>query len=569
MPTELDRMITDVMDGLTGESGPLATVQCDRGGISMPMLAVAPPALPQYFAHFCLGENRDKEFLVDGELRLTFGEIYQAADRLARALVSGHGIEKGDRVGIAARNSANWIVAHMAIIMAGGVSTLLNGWWKGAELASGITDVACKLVLADDARAKRLDGHDLADTKIAIFTHDCLPDEGFAEILSRGMDGADLPDIAHDDLATILFTSGSTGKSKGAYSDHRGVVQGIFSYIAQSAMALEVVTRLGRAPTLQPATLLNVPLFHVTAEIPVLLQSIGIGRKLVLMPKWDAEEAMRLIEKEKVTYFVGVPLMSYEMVMHPEREKYDLTSCVSFAAGGAPRPVEHVKKIRQEMDWAFPLLGYGLTETNAVGCGNFNENYLAKPNSTGTPSRPLVDVAILDNAGKKLPQGEVGEVSIRTVCNFLGYWDNDAATRRAMTDDMYFRTGDLGYLDEDDYLFIVDRKKDIIIRGGENISCVEVEAALYEHDHVSEASVFGLPHERFGEIPAAVFYCKDGTEVSDADMATFLSEKLAAFKVPGRYWQSLEPLPKLGTEKIDKVGLRAKYQALASQETAG
>ena len=572
MPTELDRMISDVMDGLTGESGPLATVQCDRGGVSMPVLAAAPPALPQYFAHFCLGDNRDTEFLVDGDLRLTFGEVHMAADRLARALVSGHGIAKGDRVGIAARNSANWIVAHMAILMAGGVSTLLNGWWQGAELACGITDVGCTLVLADEARAARLQGHDLGAAKIAIFDHDCLPDEGFAGILALGAGSdhgnGDLPDIAHDDLATILFTSGSTGKSKGAYSDHRGVVQGVFSYIAQSMMALEVVTRMGRPPTLQPATLLNVPLFHVTAEVPVLLQSIGIGRKLVLMPRWDAEEAMRLIEKEKVTYFVGVPLMSFEMVSHPSRNRYDLTTCLSFAAGGAPRPVEHVKKIREEMDWAFPLLGYGLTETNAVGCGNFNENYLAKPNSTGTPSQPLVDLAILDDAGRKLPQGEVGEVCIRSICNFLGYWDDSDATRAAITDDMYFRTGDLGYLDADNYLFIVDRKKDIIIRGGENISCVEVEAALYEHDHVSEASVFGLPHERFGEVPAAVFYCKDGTDISSADMAAFLSDKLAAFKIPGRYWQSAEPLPKLGTEKIDKVGLRKTYQAQALQETA-
>ncbi len=566
MPTELDVMLGQIMDAMTADGAPLATTDAERSGVKMPMLAAAPPALPHYFAHFCLGDNKDKEFLVDGDLRLTFGETYMAADKVAKALVSGCGIEKGDRVGIAARNSANWIIAHMAILMAGGVSTLLNGWWQGAELLAGINDVGCKLVLADPQRAARLEGEDIGDAQIIIFGHDCMPDEGLKNILERGAADAQLPAVGPDDLATILFTSGSTGQSKGAYSDHRGVVQGVFSYIAQSMMALQLLTMKGEAPTSQPATLLNVPLFHVTAEIPVLLQSIGIGRKLVLMPKWDAEEAMRLIEKETVTYFVGVPLMSFEMATHPNRGKYDLTSCTAFAAGGAPRPVEHVKKIKKEMDWGFPLLGYGLTETNAVGCGNFNENYMAKPNSTGTASRPLVDLAILDDDGKPLPQGDVGEVCIRSVCNFLGYWNNDAATKEAVTDDMYFRTGDLGYLDEDDYLYIVDRKKDIIIRGGENISCVEVEAALYEHPEVSEASVFGLPDERFGEVPGAVFHTKSGVEVSADDMATFLSEKLAAFKVPCRYWQTEQPLPKLGTAKIDKVGLRKTYQAIVAAE---
>jgi len=566
MPTDLDVAITQVMDALTGEAGPLATVQAERGGVPMPMLAAAPPTLPHYFAHFCLGDHKDKEFLIDGDLRLTFGEVYMAADKTAKALVSGCGLQKGDRVGIAARNSANWIVAHMAIIMAGGVSSLLNGWWQGTELAEGIRDVGCKIVLADKQRAARLDGQDIGDAEIILFRHDCLPDEGMKAILDRGKDDAVLPDIAPGDLATILFTSGSTGQSKGAYSDHRGVVQGVFSYISQTMMALQLLTMKGEAPPegSQPATLLNVPLFHVTAEIPVLLQSIGIGRKLVLMPKWDAEEAMRLIEKEGVTYFVGVPLMSFEMATHPNRGKYNLTTCTAFAAGGAPRPVEHVKKIKEEMDWAFPLLGYGLTETNAVGCGNFNENYMAKPNSTGTPSRPLVDLAILDDDGKPLPQGEVGEVSIRSICNFIGYWNNEDATKSAITDDMYFRTGDLGYLDEDNYLFIVDRKKDIIIRGGENISCVEVEAALYEHPEVSEACVFGLPDDRLGEVPGAVFYAKSGVQVSGEDMAAFLGDKLAPFKIPSRFWQSAEALPKLGTEKIDKVGLRKVYQAIAA-----
>ena len=567
MATELDQMMDEAIQALTGEGGMLPLTTFEKHGQKLPMIASAPPALSHFFAYFCM-QHADAEFLVDGETRLTFGQSYAAARHVAAALIAGHGIRKGDRVGIAARNSANWIIAYMGILMAGGVATLLNGWWQGPELCAGITDVECTLVLADDRCAKRIaECGATGSARIVVFSHDGPPEIGLAPVLAAGGDAAtELPELTGDDIATILFTSGSTGQSKGAFSDHRGVVQGTFSYIAQTLMALNIVTRQGKAPEGQPATLLNVPLFHVTAEVPVLLQSFAIGRKLVLMPKWDAEEAMRLIEREKISYFVGVPLMSYEIAQHPNRDKYDLTSCVTFAAGGAPRPVEHVKRIKETMDWAFPILGYGLTETNGVGCGNFNENYMAKPDSTGQASRPLVDLAILDDNGHPLPQGQVGEVAIRSVANFLGYWNNEAATRAAIMPDGYFRTGDLGYLDADGYLFIVDRKKDIIIRGGENISCVEVESAIYAHPDIAEASVFGIPDERFGEIVGAVYVVRDGASLTDEQLTGFLAGQLAAFKVPARLWQSAEALPRLGTAKIDKVSLRKSYQAAARAE---
>jgi acyl-CoA synthetase (AMP-forming)/AMP-acid ligase II len=294
----------------------------------------------------------------------------------------------------------------------------------------------------------------------------------------------------------------------------------------------------------------------------VFLQSFAIVRKLVLMPKWDAGLAIRLMADEKVTYFVGVPLMSYEIANHPDRDKYDLSACKSFAAGGAPRPVEHVTRIKEAFPGGFPLLGYGLTETNAVGCGNFNENYLAKPGSTGKPTKPMVDLAILDDAGNHLPQGQVGEVCIRSVANFRGYWKNEEATRAAFTADGYFRTGDLGYLDADDYLFIVDRKKDIIIRGGENISCIEVEDAIYAHDDIGECSVFGLPDERFGEVPAAVYAMKEGRPaITPAELRAYLLGRIAPFKVPLEHqiWLTHEALPRLGTQKIDKRSVKARY----------
>jgi acyl-CoA synthetase (AMP-forming)/AMP-acid ligase II len=278
------------------------------------------------------------------------------------------------------------------------------------------------------------------------------------------------------------------------------------------------------------------------------------------MPKWSADEAMRLIQDEQVNYFVGVPLMSYEILVSPNRKNYDLSTCKSYAGGGAPRPPEHVRRLATEMGDGKPLLGYGLTETNAVGCGIINENYLEKPLSTGPASKPLVDLAILDDNGDELPQGGVGEVCIRSVANFEGYWNNPEATKAAFFDNGYFRSGDLGYVDADGYLFIVDRKKDIIIRGGENISCQEVEAAIYEHPEANECAVFGLPDERLGEVVGAVIWMKPGSAVTAEDMAAFLGQRLAPYKVPLRIWMSNDALPKLGSEKIDKVTLRSRYR---------
>jgi acyl-CoA synthetase (AMP-forming)/AMP-acid ligase II len=562
MPTPLDNALEAIIAGLTAEGQPFATVPFVRDEVEMPAFAGAPPTLAHYFAHFA-GQNADVPFLVDGDIRLTFGEAYAAATCVAEGLATIHGVEKGDRVGIAARNSANWMIAYMGILMAGGCATLLNGFSSGEELAYGLDLAECKVLLADDGRAARLDGH-AHPAKIVLFTHGNPPAEGLAATWAEGNGAAMamLGALGPDDLATILYTSGSTGKSKGAWSDHRGVVNGVMNYVAQSAMAKVHVERTEGPITTQPCALVAVPLFHVTGEVPLFLQSFAIARKLVLMPKWDAGLAIRLMAEEKVSYFVGVPLMSYEIANHPDRANYDLSACKSFAAGGAPRPVEHVTRIKEAFPGGFPLLGYGLTETNAVGCGNFNENYLAKPGSTGRASKPLVDLAILDDAGNPLPQGQVGEVCIRSVANFRGYWKNEEATAAAFTANGYFRTGDLGYLDADDYLFIVDRKKDIIIRGGENISCIEVEDAIYAHDDVGECSVFGLPCERFGEVPAAVYAMKEGRPaITPGELRAFLLERIAPFKVPLEHqiWIAHEPLPRLGTQKIDKRTVKARY----------
>ena len=558
MPTQLDITLDTIMDQLVAPGAPAETVPFTRNGVAMPSLKNAPPSLAHYFEQY-VEQHGDAEFLVDDGCRLTFRETYDAARHVAAGLLSQHRLVKGDRVGIAARNSANWIVAYMGITMAGGCAALVNGFSTGEEMADAISMVGCRIVLADRKRAERLDGTDHGSSILPL-KHDCNPAEGLSAVWGDPA-ATPLPTLGPDDYATLLYTSGSTGRSKGALSDHRAVIHGTMSYVIQSLMALTYLSSQGEASALQPCALVAVPLFHVTGEIPVFLQSFALGRKLVLMKKWDAGEALRLIDREKVTYFTGVPLMSYEMATHPDREKYDPSTCTSFAAGGAPRPVDHVGAIKEAFPGGFPLLGYGLTETNAIGCGNFNENYLAKPSSTGKASRPLVDLAILDEQGNKLPTGEVGEISIRTVANFLCYWDNKEATRSAITDDMYFRTGDLGRLDEDGYLFIVDRKKDIIIRGGENISCLEVEDAIYAHDDVAECSVFGLPDNRYGEIVGAVYLARSGATLSEQQLADYLEKKLPPFKRPARIWQVNSPLPRLGTQKIDRRALRDQYTA--------
>ncbi|MBN8501012.1 MAG: acyl--CoA ligase [Sphingomonadales bacterium] len=570
MRSELDTALDDVVARLTAPGGMLETIPFERYGRVLPMLKNAPPTLPVLFEMFC-AQHGDAEFLVDGEIRLTFAQTYAAARAVAGGLIGGHAVKKGDRIGIAARNSTNWIIAYMAVLMAGGCASLLNGWWSGEEMAAGIKLTGCSIVLADKQRAARIAELDV-DTRVLLFEHDCEWERGLAALLDRGGDAeTPLPSLTGDDLATILYTSGSTGLSKGAWSDHRAVTQAVFSYVAQTLTILTMMNEKGEAPSVQPCSLVNVPLFHVTGEVPLLLQSFVIGRKLVLIPKWDAEEAMRLIEREKVTYFVGVPLMSYEIATHPNRGKYDLSSCVSFAAGGAPRPVEHVRRIKDALPHAFPLLGYGLTETNAAGCGNLNENYLAKPGSTGTATKPLIEVGILDDAGQVLSANTVGEVAFRSIVNFGGYWENPEATAEAITADGWFRTGDLGYLDDDEYLFIVDRKKDIIIRGGENITCIEVEEAIYAHPDVAEASVFGMPDERFGEQPTGVYLVEEGRTLSEDDLKDFLKQRIAPFKVPVRLWEETESLPRLGTEKVDKRALKARYLPVwqAEQTMAG
>lgn len=564
MSSALDRRIDAEQSALVAPGAPLAVGETVVRGQTLPVIATAPPSLPCYFAHYC-AEHAALTFLVAGRERLSFAEVHAVATATARTLVQKHGIRKGERIGIAMRNSPAWIVLYMAALMAGGVATLLNGWWQSDEIAAALGDVECTLIFADAARAKRLGAVEgLRATVIAI--DDTRPiGVALGQLIADAAEALELPEVGPQDDATILFTSGSTGRSKGAVSDHRAVTQAVFNFLALALVSAAIGAERGEAMEGRHAALMNVPLFHVTGMVPMLLGSFAIGRKLVLMPKWDAKDAMRLIEAERVTSFTGVPLMSFEILTHPDRAKYDLSTVTYFSSGGAPRPVEHVRRIDEEMGDSYQMIGYGLTETNAVGAINFRENYLAKPASTGRASKPLVDIRIIDGSGCVLPAGRHGEIGIRSVANFREYCGQPEATAAAFSPDGYFLTGDLGYLDEEGYLFVVDRKKDIIIRGGENISCAEVESALYAHPAVAEAAVFALPDERLGEVPGAVVHPR-APDATEASLREFLGLHLAAFCVPVRIWIVPIPLPRLGSEKIDKVQLRRRYRHVYAAE---
>ncbi len=565
MLTEMDKALDQVTAMITAPGGQLGVGRETIRGVDLPVFDKAPASLREYFAFF-LAANADKEFLVYEGERLTFADVQAQGLKVAAMLQHGYGVAKGDRITIAMRNYPEWVTAFIGAQMIGAIVVPMNAWWRSEELAYGIRDSGTRLVIADEERARRIkDIPDLSLPIIAVRTSKAVAESLGVDTLEEALAAAPaapwyLPPIYPEDDATIMYTSGSTGAPKGAVATHRSVVSGALNYLVQGLSMLQLAMSAGVEMPAQQVMLLNVPLFHITGSVPVMLVSVAIGRRLVIMYRWDAGEALKLIERERCTYFVGVPTMSLELMQHPDRDKYDLSSLVDIAGGGAPRPAEHVERLMQAFPGKYPAIGYGLTETNGVGAGNIKDNYRLKPSSTGRPSKPLVEMMIADDAGKALPQGDVGEVCIRSACNVRGYWNKPDATAAAFTADGWFKSGDLGRFDEDGYLFIVDRKKDIIIRGGENISAVEVEEAIYAHPAVAEASVFGLPDERLGEIVGAVIHPKQGEHLEGESMIQFVARELAAFKVPARVWIADEPLPKLGSGKIDKVSLRKHFR---------
>jgi len=374
--------------------------------------------------------------------------------------------------------------------------------------------------------------------------------------------GPSLPDVdlEPDDDATILYTSGTTGRPKGAVSTHRAAVQALMGFGCRAA-----IDRVRRpdapAPSGQPVFILIVPLFHVTGAVPVMLGCVAGGLTLVMMYKWDAERALQLIEREKVTNFVGVPTQSWDLLEHPRFADYDTSSLVAVGGGGAPAPPELVRRVAASFRRGGPNIGYGMTETNAYGPGNSGPDYLSHPTSTGRAT-PILDIDVRDPAGQAVMAGERGEIWFKGPHLIRGYWNRPEDTAATIVDG-WLRTGDIGRIDDDGFVYVEDRAKDMVLRGGENVYSAEVEAAIYEHPAVYEAAVFGVPHARLGEEVAAVVYVRPGSRLTEEDLRRHVGARLASFKVPTRVAIVAEQLPRNPAGKILKRQLRDEMLAEA------
>ncbi|MEO0437971.1 MAG: class I adenylate-forming enzyme family protein, partial [Pseudomonadota bacterium] len=466
-------------------------------------------------------------------------------------------------VAILSRNNPQWMISFIGILSIGAVAVPMNGWWTTEELDYGIQDSGSTLIVADKQRLERLVPLQAPLQLTLVGIGDCAGVDAqihaYDEVVARHT-GKDMPEVSieADDYATIMYTSGSTGHPKGALSSHRGIVSALYSWILLGLASRSVTPENEAESKFAPAGLVTVPLFHCTGSHTAFLLSLVIGRKLVIMHKWDAQEALRLIEEERITWFTGVPTMSAELQAAAAESDRDLSSLKEIYGGGAARPPAQVREIAKTFKKTSPGIGYGLTETNALGSVNVGDAYIAKPGSAGLAVPAVTDIAIFDENDQPLPTGERGEVVIHSPANVLGYWNKPEATAEAFRDG-WFYTGDIGYLDEDGFLFIVDRMKEIIIRGGENISCIEVEAALYQHPAVSEASVYGVPDDRLGEAVAASIVPREGQTLDEAELREFLKEHISSFKLPAHIRMHEEPLPRIASGKIFKRQLKAEF----------
>ena len=544
---------------VTSPEGPFPIIEQEIDGVPQKVFGGLPDNLRDYFAF--AASHGDKECLVDKGRRLSFSDVAKQVGSLGFALSEQYGVSKGDRVAIAMSNSPEWCISFMAITSIGAVAVPMNSWWQGEELAYGLSDCDASHVILDAARFQRLAPH-LQDSALVVIG---MENEGKAlpenvarlEPLLAG-DGV-LPaiQIESQDPAVILYTSGSTGRPRGVLSTQRNVLSALGTWLAIGTAVAVASGTIGQEPEEQPGILLTVPLFHVTGLNSLFLLSLGIGRKIVMMYKWDIDAALELIQAEKITHFNGVPTMSMELMKHPRRDEFDLSSLLEIASGGAARPADQVGTLIDLFPGAKPSAGYGLTETNAVGCIIGDDDYAERPGSVGQATPPLVDLKLVDENGNEVKQGERGEICLRSPAIVSEYLNQPAATEAAFKNG-WFHTGDIGYQDEEGFVYIVDRIKEIIIRGGENISCTEVEEAIYAHPDCLEAAVFSVPDERLGEIVGAAIHARPGCGINDEQMKAFLAGKLAGFKVPAHIWLCDESLPRIASGKIFKKQIRAE-----------
>jgi long-chain acyl-CoA synthetase len=538
---------------LTGPGSPFEIEERDIRGIRTSIWKNAPPTLREVFLTGRMHAQRP--FVVYEDERASFSGFSRAALAIAHDLEQA-GLRKGDRVAIAMRNLPEWPAAFFGSVLIGAIATPLNAWWTGGELQYALRDCGAKAAIVDAERFERLLEHlpncpDL--TRIYVtrsfeeIAHPLV--KSLEQVIGRVNDWDDLPqyrvpavDLDPDDDATIFYTSGTTGAPKGAVGTHRNSTSTIMA--AGYAVAQAALRRGEALPGLDAArraTLLAVPFFHATGCQAVLIPSVISGGTLVLMHRWDPEVAMALIARERCTHAGGVPTIAWQLITHPARAQYDLSSLEVISYGGAPAAAQLVRGIREAFPAVTPGCGWGMTETSATFTTHYAQDYEAHPDSCGR-ALPVCAMRIVGPDAEILSPGEVGELWAKGPNVVRGYWNKPAETAETFVDG-WIKTGDLAKLDAEGFCYIVDRKKDMLIRGGENIYCIEVENVLYQHPAVTDAAIVGIAHPILGEEPVAVVTLKPETSATEQELRAFVAAHLAAFKVPVRivFFPSLLP----------------------------
>lgn len=552
-------------------------------GVPMRVFATAPSSM-RFVWEITAGYS-DRTYVVFEDERYTFAEIDARVRSLAHYLRDTHGIGSGDRVAIAMRNYPEWVIGYWATISIGAAVVGMNAWWTTPEMQYALDDSRPTVLLADGERVERVlpildELRANAPLHLIATRYDGpLPESAdrWDDVVRPDQAPPGLPDaeIDPDGDATIFYTSGTTGFPKGAQLTHRGCVHNLLHVMFMGKLGPLAAAKATEAAAVSagasepepesptesgpPVIMAPTPLFHVTANNCLLHPATIAGGTIVLTHKWDPGRALELIERERVTNFSGVPTMSRELLNHPDWARRDTSSMAAMVGGGAPVPPDLVGKIDSALKKGSPSTGYGLTETCGILTGNAGGAYLAKPDSQG-PIVPTVDAKIVDELGDELPLGEAGRLLVKGPIIIKGYLNKLEATAEAIQDG-WFDTGDIARLDEDGFVYIVDRAKDMVLRGGENVYCSEVEAAIYDVDGVVEAAVFGVPDERLGEEVAAAVVLEPGRTMTADELRTDLAQRLAQHKHPRHVWFLDEPLPQNASGKFLKRELRERLWA--------
>jgi long-chain acyl-CoA synthetase len=556
---------------LIKDGAPFAMTTIEVRGVKVRTFDAAPPNVRVLWE--AASQHGDRTYLVYEDERYTYDEIAAQVRALAHHLRNEHGVGSGDRVAIAMRNYPEWVVSYWAIVSLGAAVVGMNAWWTGPEIEYALMDSMPKVLIADAERLTRTSPVlDAVRSAAPVAVIAVRPDSNAAlpagtmlwnDVVRSESAPPALPDavIDPDDDACIFYTSGTTGFPKGAQLTHRGCVHnlmhlGFWAAAATAAAARAIGTPPAPTtmPVAPPVIMAPTPLFHVTANNCLLYPATAGGGTLVLTYKWDPARALELIERERVTNFSGVPTMSRELLSHPDWQTRDTSSLLGMGGGGAALQPDLVAKIEKSLRGGSPSTGYGLTETHGIVTANAAAFFLAKPDSCG-PVMPTFDARLVDENGVDVPAGEQGQLCVRGPAVIKGYLNRTDATAESIRDG-WFNTGDVARIDHDGFVYIVDRVKDMVLRGGENVYCSEVETAIYAHGGVAEVAVFGIPDERLGEEVAAAVVLAPDAQLSDEELRSFLAGRLAKHKIPARIWMLNAPLPRNANGKFVKRELR-------------